>query len=106
MTSARLVDAFGKAALSPDPDLAVAALLIARVEYPELDAGRYLAQLDFIGGEACRRLSAAAPPADTPPDVDPDRYARVVALNATCSTSSASRGTRPTTAIRATARTR
>lgn len=76
------VQAFTAAALSPDPDLAVAALLIARVEYPELDAGRYLAQLDFIGGEARRRLSAALPAADTPHDVDEDRHARVVALNA------------------------
>ena len=77
-----LVSRFTQVALSPDPDLAVAALLIARVEYPELDAGRYLAQLDVIGGEASRRLSAAVPPADTPHDVDPDRYAGVVALNA------------------------
>jgi hypothetical protein len=72
----QLVRRFTDAALSPDPDLAVAALLIACVEYRELDVGRYLAQLDFIGGEACRRLSAAARPADTPPGVDADRYAR------------------------------
>ena len=73
--------AFTDAALSPDPDLAVAALLIARVEYPSLDCARYVAQLDFIGGEACRRLSAAAPSGDTPHNVDADRYAKVVALN-------------------------
>jgi regulator of sirC expression with transglutaminase-like and TPR domain len=77
----RLVHAFSAAALSPDPDLASAALLIARVEYPELDAGRYLAQLDFIGEDARRRLSMAVPPADTPHGVDVDRYAMVVALN-------------------------
>jgi regulator of sirC expression with transglutaminase-like and TPR domain len=78
----RVLHAFSDAALSPDPDLASAALMIARVEYPELDAGRYLAELDFIGDEACRRLSNALPPADTPHDVDADGYAKVVALNA------------------------
>jgi regulator of sirC expression with transglutaminase-like and TPR domain len=78
----QLIRSFTHAALSPDPDLAVAALMIARVEYPELDASRYLAQLDFIGDEACRRLSNAVPPADTPHDVDADRYAKVVSLNA------------------------
>jgi regulator of sirC expression with transglutaminase-like and TPR domain len=78
----RVLHAFSDAALSPDPDLASAALMIARVEYPELDAGRYLAELDFIGDEACRRLSIAVPPADTPHDVDADCYAKVVALNA------------------------
>ena len=73
---------FADAALSPDPDLASAALMIARVEYPGLDASRYLAQLDDIGSDARRRLAMAEPPADTPPDVDADRYAKVVALNA------------------------
>ena len=76
-----LVDRFTHVALSPDPDLAVAALMIARVEYPVLDAGRYLDQLDAIGREARRRLAVAAPPADTPHDVDADRYAKVIALN-------------------------
>ena len=78
---ARLLHAFGHAALSPDPDLAVAALMIARVEYPELDADGYLEQLDAIGREACARLATAAPPPDTPHDVDEERYAKVVALN-------------------------
>ena len=81
MTRPQLIRSFAHAALSPDPDLAVAALMIARVEYPELDAGRYLEQLDAIGREACRRLATAAPPADTPHDVDADRYAKVIALN-------------------------
>jgi regulator of sirC expression with transglutaminase-like and TPR domain len=76
-----LVRHFTEAALSTDPDLAVAALLIARVEYPELEAARYLAQLDFLGDEAGRRLAAAVPPDDTPHDVDAERYAKVVALN-------------------------
>ena len=82
MLSSRLLDAFSSAALSPDPDLAVAALMIARIEYPDLDANRYVAQLDFIGDEACRRLSAAELPADTPHNVDIERYAKVAALNA------------------------
>ncbi len=73
---------FSIAALSPEPDLAVAALLIARVEYPGLAAARYLAQLDFLGEEAARRLAAAEPSGDTPHDVDAERYAQVVALNA------------------------
>ncbi|MGE5245269.1 MAG: SirB1 family protein [Betaproteobacteria bacterium] len=77
------VRAFTHAALSPDPDLAIAALMIARVEYPKLDAGPYLDQLDALGEEARVRVAAApVVPGDTPPRVDPDRYARVMALNA------------------------
>ena len=81
MTPPHLIHAFRDAAASADPDLASAALLIAHVEYPELDAARYLAQLDFIGGEARRRLAMAEPPPDTPHDADPRLYAKVVALN-------------------------
>ncbi len=69
-------------ALSPDPDLAVAALMIARIEYPKLDADRYVEQLDRIGAEASRRLSNAELPADAPHNVDLDRYTKVAALNA------------------------
>ena len=73
---------FSHAALSPDPDLAIAALMIARIEYPKLDAGPYLDRLDALGREAKRRVAAAAVvPGDAPPRVDPDRYARVMALN-------------------------
>ena len=73
---------FGHAALSPDPDLAIAALMIARVEYPKLDAGPYLDELDAIGREARRRVTAApAHRQATPPRVDPERYSRVLALN-------------------------
>lgn len=76
------VRAFTHAALSPDPDLAIAALMIARVEYPKLDAGPYLDQLDALGEEARVRVAAApVVPGDAPPRVDPDRYARVMALN-------------------------
>ncbi len=79
-----VVNAFARAALSPDPDLAVAALMIARIEYPSLDAGPYLDQLDAIGREARRRVAEARPPhagRDAPPNENADGYARVVALN-------------------------
>ena len=83
MIRPQLVRSFTSAALSPDPDLAIAALMIARIEYPALDAGPYLEQLDLIGTEARRRVAAApATAVDAPPDVDPDRYAQVLALNA------------------------
>ena len=75
------VRAFAHAALSPDPDLAVAALMIARVEYPQLDAGPYLDRLDAIGEEAKLRIAAMDTPVDAPPRADPHDYARVVVLN-------------------------
>ena len=82
MISEHLVQAFTHAALSPDPDLAVAALMIARVEYPKLDAGPYLDRLDAIGEEAKRRVGAASLAGAHPPAlVDPDHYAQVTALN-------------------------
>ncbi len=82
MISDHLAQAFAHAALSPDPDLAIAALMIARVEYPKLDAGPYLDRLDAIGDEAKLRVEAAAVmPADAPARVDPDHYARIIALN-------------------------
>ena len=103
MTRPELIRSFTDAALSPDPELASAALMIARVEYAEVDAARYLAELDFIGVEARRRLSLAAPSADTPPGVDAGIHAKVLALNELLFDRSASRGTKPTTRIRATA---
>jgi regulator of sirC expression with transglutaminase-like and TPR domain len=83
MVSEHLVRSFTHVALSPDPDLAVAALMIARVEYPKLDAGPYLDLLDSLGREAARRVEAAKPDAtDQPPaHVNPQTYARVMALN-------------------------
>ena len=84
MISGRFVDALSQAALSPEPDLAAAALMIARVEQPRLEAGPYLDQLDVIGREARRRVMSASDAgalADAPVDVDPDRYAQVMALN-------------------------
>jgi regulator of sirC expression with transglutaminase-like and TPR domain len=78
----RVVQSFTHAALSPDPDLAVAALMIARLEYPKLDAGPYLDRLDALGNEARRRVAEASVAAeDIPPRVDPIRFARVMALN-------------------------
>ena len=76
------VRSFSLAALSPDPDLANAALMIARLEYPGLDPRPYLEQLDALGREARMRLAEASTlGCDAPPGVDPERYARVMALN-------------------------
>jgi regulator of sirC expression with transglutaminase-like and TPR domain len=79
--SDHLIQSFTRVALSPDPDLAVAALMIARLEYPKLDAGPYIDELDALGREAAKRVAAARPGESVPPDVDPDAYARVTALN-------------------------
>jgi regulator of sirC expression with transglutaminase-like and TPR domain len=81
MLKEHFVQSFARTALSPDPDLAVAALMIARVEYPRLDAGPYLDELDAIGREARLRVESAPTPADAPLRADPDRYAMVRALN-------------------------
>jgi regulator of sirC expression with transglutaminase-like and TPR domain len=80
--SERLVYAFTEAALSPDPDLAVAALMIARLEQPALDARPYLDRLDAYGHEARRRLDAATTTGPVPDDVDPAAFVHVTALNA------------------------
>jgi regulator of sirC expression with transglutaminase-like and TPR domain len=77
----RLVTAFTRAALSPDPDLAIPALLIARVEFPHIDAGRYLDRLDALGREARSRVEAATRVDLPPAHVDPEHYARIMALN-------------------------
>src|SRR5436853_395299 len=56
--------------------------MIARVAYPKLDPAPYLNQLDALGREAAERVTnAEADPIDVPPHVDPDRYARIAALN-------------------------
>lgn len=59
----------------------MAALLIARIEYPTLDVRPYLTQLDALGREAAQRLSAVSPRATRPARVDPERHAAVLALN-------------------------
>ncbi len=48
---------FAHAAGGADPDLARAALLIARLEYPRLDPAPYLARLDQMGHDVRRRLA-------------------------------------------------
>jgi regulator of sirC expression with transglutaminase-like and TPR domain len=83
VVSEQLIKSFTRVALSPDPDLAIGALMIARVEYRKLDAGPYLDLLDSLGREAARRVEAARPGhgGDPPAHVDPVTYARVTALN-------------------------
>ena len=82
MIRPQLLESFIRAALSPDPDLAIAALIIARVEHPALDAGPYLDQLDTLGCEARRRVAGASVVrGNAPPNVDVRDHARVVALN-------------------------
>lgn len=82
MITEDFVRAFTQAAFSPDPDLATAALSIARLEYPTLDAGPYLARLDALGQETARRVAAAPDSSvETPEGVDPQAYAQVTILN-------------------------
>jgi len=51
-----LVDALVSAANGPGIGLAQAALVIAQIEYPRLDAQAYLARLDAMGEAARRRI--------------------------------------------------
>jgi regulator of sirC expression with transglutaminase-like and TPR domain len=51
-----LVDALTSASNAPGTGLAAGALVIARIEYPRLDAERYLARLDAMGDAARRRI--------------------------------------------------
>lgn len=76
-----LRERFRELAHRPDPDLAAAALSIARLEYPRLDAEPYLERLDAIGQEARRRIAEAEPRDSTPPGVDAIAFAQVSALN-------------------------
>jgi regulator of sirC expression with transglutaminase-like and TPR domain len=82
MLSQKVIAAFAGAALSPDPDLAVGALMIARIEYPGLDATPYLDELDKWGAEAAERVRAArGPTSDTSLLTDGEIVAGVRALN-------------------------
>ena len=82
MVADDLLRSFARVAQSPDPDLAVAALMIARVAYPKLDPTPYLNQLDALGREAAERVTnATASDFDVPAEVDPDAFARIHALN-------------------------
>jgi regulator of sirC expression with transglutaminase-like and TPR domain len=77
-----IAERFKRIALGPDPDLTVAALTIARVEYRQLDVDSYVSQLDALGRLAAARVLAAhADPARTPAGHDPHAFARVLALN-------------------------
>ena len=49
MVSKELTDALVAAATEPGTGLAQAALVVARIEYPNLDPGPYLARLDALG---------------------------------------------------------
>jgi regulator of sirC expression with transglutaminase-like and TPR domain len=76
------VQTFANVTLSPDPDLAVAALMISRIEYPRLDAGVYLDRLDDLGRGAAARIAAATRrPGNAAATSEAERVARVVALN-------------------------
>jgi regulator of sirC expression with transglutaminase-like and TPR domain len=81
--SEELVQNFARLALSPDPDLAVAALMIARLEHPRLDAGPYIDRLEALGREAAGRVAAAADRAHrvAPADVDAELWGQITALN-------------------------
>jgi len=54
---------FARLMRGPDEelDLGLAALLIAQEEYPDLDTGRYLSQLDELGQQARQRLDPGMP---------------------------------------------
>ena len=82
MISEQLLEDFASVAHSPDPDLAVAALRIARVAYPRLNEASYLEQLDALGREAARRVrDAIVHPGEAPAGVDPLAFAQIAALN-------------------------
>src|SRR5262245_19520154 len=82
MVADDLLRSFARIAQSSDPDLAVAALMIARVAYPKLDPTPYLHELDALGREAAKRVtSATVSDFDAPPEVDPDAFARISVLN-------------------------
>ena len=82
MLSAELLQDFAQVARSPDPDLAIGALTLARVEYPKLDVARYRGQLDTMGDEAALLVTTdrvGRPVA--PAHVDPEAFFEVTALN-------------------------
>jgi regulator of sirC expression with transglutaminase-like and TPR domain len=55
-----LAEQIADAADRPGPDLAAAAFLIARIEYPRLDPEPYLARLERMGDEAARAVARDA----------------------------------------------
>ncbi len=62
MISSEFVRTFTQIAKTPDPDLAIVALLIARLEYPKLDASPYLDQLNEMGKVAHERVAEFSDP--------------------------------------------
>jgi regulator of sirC expression with transglutaminase-like and TPR domain len=56
--TAQVVRELDRAMNTPGEDLAPAALAIARIEYPSLDAGHYLSALDRMGNDAAARVRA------------------------------------------------
>jgi len=66
MVSSEFVRTFTQIARAPDSDLATVALLIARLEYPKLDASPYLDQLDRMGETARQRVAGLLNLADDP----------------------------------------
>ena len=64
VVSADFIRRFTEVAKAPSPDLAPAALAIARLEYPQLDASRYLRALDRMGADAADRLATLGDDAD------------------------------------------
>jgi regulator of sirC expression with transglutaminase-like and TPR domain len=57
--TAQVVEALERALNAPGHDLAPAALAIARVEYPSLEAAPYLEELDRMARQAATRLATA-----------------------------------------------
>ena len=73
---------FTRVALSPDPDLAIAALMIARLEYPTSTPDPTSRSSTRWAAKPRVRVAAGHARADdTPPGIDPQAYARVAALN-------------------------
>ena len=64
MTTPDFVHRFTEIATTPEPDLASAALFIAKLEYPRLDTSRYLAKLDEMGATAAKRIAASGETVD------------------------------------------
>ena len=58
MVSDDFIRRFTEVVKSPAPDLAPAAFMIARLEYPQLDMSHYLGELDRMGEEATARVAA------------------------------------------------
>ena len=56
MISNDFIKKFTEVAKSPESDLATAALFIAKIEYPRLDASLYIEKLDQMGSAALERL--------------------------------------------------